>query len=388
MKKFRLAVNNKAVETIREEIGRHRQALCLSLAVLGRKIDLHTSHQIHQIGGKFDEAVSTSLSNHGAQEEALKRIEFYSRASLQSSASSIRSMDTIRTELSRLEAMITRSDAGSMTIGKQDLNPIGPKSYEKAIGHKSSDQSDIAATPGDIGQDENRLCSAEAESSLDEVKESGYWASETSKTGGHESSIMYAEYSQSARYRSKAYPHDLREVNEGDRSSSSVYYSSQSESKQLGADHDSVHCTLQQLIAEAYPPLIADYISLQQLVTTCEAHKRLLVQIPGMKPKIGMRGRSTTDRNSTSIKNLMSLQEQTTDLRIALKVSRDRCIEAGYSLSELDAVLGLPTTNVYAPINDSRNTIAVENNDGYGSELEDFYECREGVDNTFPSVVR
>ena len=36
LKKFRLAVNNTAIQTIREEIGRHRQTLCLSLAVFGR----------------------------------------------------------------------------------------------------------------------------------------------------------------------------------------------------------------------------------------------------------------------------------------------------------------------------------------------------------------
>lgn len=36
LRKFRLAVNNTAIQTIREEIGRHRQTLCLSLAVFGR----------------------------------------------------------------------------------------------------------------------------------------------------------------------------------------------------------------------------------------------------------------------------------------------------------------------------------------------------------------
>ena len=39
LKKFRLAVNNTAIQTIREEIGRHRQTLCLSLAVFGRYIN-------------------------------------------------------------------------------------------------------------------------------------------------------------------------------------------------------------------------------------------------------------------------------------------------------------------------------------------------------------
>ncbi len=36
LRKFRLAVNNTAIQTIREEIGRHKQTLCLSLAVFGR----------------------------------------------------------------------------------------------------------------------------------------------------------------------------------------------------------------------------------------------------------------------------------------------------------------------------------------------------------------
>ena len=38
LRKFRLAVNSTAIQTIREEIGRHRQTLCLSLAVFGRYI--------------------------------------------------------------------------------------------------------------------------------------------------------------------------------------------------------------------------------------------------------------------------------------------------------------------------------------------------------------
>ena len=36
LKKFRLAVNNTAIQTIRGEIGKHKQTLCLSLAVFGR----------------------------------------------------------------------------------------------------------------------------------------------------------------------------------------------------------------------------------------------------------------------------------------------------------------------------------------------------------------
>lgn len=38
LRKFRLAVNSTAIQTIREEIGRHKQTLSLSLAVFGRYI--------------------------------------------------------------------------------------------------------------------------------------------------------------------------------------------------------------------------------------------------------------------------------------------------------------------------------------------------------------
>ena len=43
LRKFRLAVNNTAIQTIREEIGRHKQTLCLSLAVFGRYIGFEPS---------------------------------------------------------------------------------------------------------------------------------------------------------------------------------------------------------------------------------------------------------------------------------------------------------------------------------------------------------
>ena len=52
-------------------------------------------------------------SRHSIHEEALQRIEQYSITSMRSSAHSLRSVDSIRTELSRLEAMITRSQANS-----------------------------------------------------------------------------------------------------------------------------------------------------------------------------------------------------------------------------------------------------------------------------------
>lgn len=39
LRKFRLAVNNTAIQNIRDEIGKHNHTLCLSLAVFGRYIN-------------------------------------------------------------------------------------------------------------------------------------------------------------------------------------------------------------------------------------------------------------------------------------------------------------------------------------------------------------
>ena len=151
VRRARLAAKGEVVGRIRDEIGRHRQALCLSLAVFGRFVlaslrfialscilrqtfnpsfemlvaglrevdgkhrilDVDTSDQIYQMRGRFDNALTTSLSNHGAHGEVLERIERYSMTSMQSSAHSIKSMDSIRTELSRLEAMITSTQTSA-----------------------------------------------------------------------------------------------------------------------------------------------------------------------------------------------------------------------------------------------------------------------------------
>ena len=43
LRKFRLAVNNTAIQTIRDEIGRHKQSLSLSLAVFGRYMNCSLS---------------------------------------------------------------------------------------------------------------------------------------------------------------------------------------------------------------------------------------------------------------------------------------------------------------------------------------------------------
>ncbi len=96
-----------------------------------RTIDLHTSEQIYQMRGRFDDALTTSISSHGAHGEALRRIEQYSITSMRSSAYSLKSMDSIRSELSRLEAMITSSRATSTSrLEQYETELVGSNEIE------------------------------------------------------------------------------------------------------------------------------------------------------------------------------------------------------------------------------------------------------------------
>ena len=121
-----------------------------------RTIDLHTSDQIYQMRGRFDDALMASLSSHGAHQDTLRRIEHYSITSLQSSAQSIRSMDSIRTELSRLEAMITSTrNASTSRIEQSEEDLVIDSSVNQShrivegnYQHQTSPNRPLSSVPG------------------------------------------------------------------------------------------------------------------------------------------------------------------------------------------------------------------------------------------------
>lgn len=388
LRKFRLAVNNIAIQNIREEIGKHRQTLCLSLAVFGRyiscllpslytflgidsecrTIDIDTSDQVHQIGGRFDEALSTSLSIHGAHEEALRRIEHYSITSMHSSAHSIRSMDSIRTELSRLEAMITSANvtqpsepetakihtrsgssftetrfstvaeggnqgrhllvsgpvpehSGESSTGRDPGIKIAPQhnsmnGTRKSLDYSSQSQRTRERAVEHSVQPDRHTPSADYASFLDEFDDINNRSTENPAKEGNRSSFLYAEFSKK---------------------------SGQQESSTVTIDCSDTHRILQQSLASVYPPEIVNYVSLWQATTLCENHIDLLDKRPGVQ--VSALGKMTEISSlgdgtpASSTRSMIPLRNRLIHLHNAIKVSRDQCIQAGYSLSELDKLL-------------------------------------------------
>ena len=429
LRKFRLAVKNTAIQTIREEIGKHKQTLSLSLAVFGRyvgcffstgsypslgiyckfrTIDIDTSDQVHQIGGQFNEALSTSLSVHGAYEEALKRIEHYSMTSMHSSAHSIRSMDSIRTELSRLEAMInstsrthhsemengdSRARRGSNCTAERSSaveggNPGPNLSIQVPLHEHSGEstnvrhprfkhaprQSPLAGTRNTIDyssqsqrtremtvehriQPDDRRPSVDYHSSLQRPDDIDDQYVEDPSEEGNTSSILYAEFSKQSQPR-------------------------QLESSEVGIDCGAIHGTLRQSLATLYPREVVEYISLRQVTTLCEGHIDLLDKRPGihMSNSGKMKRKAPVDDASLTPARLsmIALKNRLIELRSAIRVSREQCIQAGYSLSELDKLLSPPGSGSSAPTD--RLPLKSQRDSGDDSSSaysEDFYSPTE-----------
>ena len=435
VRRARLAVKGEVVSRIRDEIGRHRQALCLSLAVFGRlvmffvihrllyrnifrvpsinsrflrscdplniderirTIDLHTSEQLHQMRGRFDDALTTSLSNHGAHEEALRRIEQYSITSMRSSARSIKSMNSIRTELSRLEAMITISRTASTSRTEQfsedamvgssrnEGRPVASEITE----HESSTEAQQGVPSGDIlelttsqnsrnGSFSSSKYSSKASSAVHAgshgkidvrarptdfrrlVKEQEGISKRFSEiSNGHESALLYAHFSRNTspspnlrEDNSERAPNldlafddldissneDVRDVqnpflNQPSRSKQVL----ESESTSTKIDRRSIYGMMEQSLAAVYSPIVAEYVSLQNLVAMCECHLRILDEQPRIISSSENLGANHDALNTQA--HVRRLHDRLEVLQEAVKSSGKDCLKAGYSVSDLDRI--------------------------------------------------
>ena len=333
-----------------------------------RTIDIDTSAQLHQIGGRFSEALSTSLSVHGAHQEALRRIEHYSMTSMHSSAHSIRSMDSIRTELrtelSRLETMITRtSNAHTTEVGVEEsqinklstpterrftvgagvengdsglsvTDPLAQHSMEsstaKASGPKVTSQSDTLneARIGPISRTQSqRKGKAAVEDRVEpdshrpsmSNRSSMAKADDQSPAGEiNKVSDLYAEFSKKLEPR-------------------------RNESSASEIDTVAIHDVLRQSLASIYPPEVVKYISLRQVITLCEDHIDFLDRRPSvLKPAAGKtkeRSYVDYDARATARPSMVELRDRLKELQKAIKLSREQCIRAGYTLLDLDKLL-------------------------------------------------
>ena len=381
LKKFRLAVNSNGIQTIRDEIGRHRQALCLSLTVLGRyyrgypeckfydvnarsrTIDLHTSEQIHQIGGKFDQ----SLSSHGTQEETLKRIEHYSRASLASSTHSVQSMNTIRGELSRLEGLISNANVGQTPgimskhqfNGQPQIEQYGKDPEATTLASQAASSADAPRKGGD--KCENNICNASnlcqheqhpgstrSEVYMDEVDLVSNWSTTDGNISVSESGFIYAKISSSRKSFEVHRDNDFKDQNFPLRrkpikspvdfvQSDASFRSPKPDIKGNRVDFSSIHQQLLQSTLERFPSVVADYVSACRLIAMFEGHLHLLevlrydqaASLPLEKCDVGHAPASAQK----------TLRDQLKELRRSLRLMRKRCIQAGHSLAEIDMVL-------------------------------------------------
>lgn len=471
VRRARLAGKGEVVSRIRDEIGRHRQALCLSLAVFGRSvislfvmildvfhspllviallldlslrmarmidqedrtIDLHTSEQIYQMRGRMDDALSTSLSSHGVHEQALRRIEQYSISSMRSSVHSLQSMDSIRTELSRLEAMITSThgasttsiehpearlpippkDANSQslvhdnTVLEQPTSPVSGKALEPSstqLSHRGSSsashyssEASSARPPGEHKPINIRTHPADFHRLVKEQEDISKRFSEISS--GHESALLYAQFSRSTpppakasndeptviaasdsdpnasrgadiitspsidqiaapqigKPRDKARTSDsgIRHQDQPERMFDEMNKPSPISSRQwpnpagsrksppsddssrkrdgLNSRHSNEsYQLLQQCLIAAYPPVIADFIMIQDLVVLYENHTLHLENRPSV---IHDTSHGEVDTYLRTMRDrLEALQEASDNAARA-------CIDCGYSKSDLEGV--------------------------------------------------
>ena len=317
-KKIRLAVNKDAIQTIRNEIGRHRQLISLSLSVFGRNIDIDTSEEVHRIGS----SMSQSLSNHEAQEQALQRIENYSRASLHSSAHSIRSMETIRHELSRLESLINNSSRDNQAANSSGLQSTCSGALDAHVSISPARPISSSARAKNRPMASQRHLSEEAVSlQTNEVPVASSSKASSTKTGRSTPKIQ-------------AEAHIRREELKYD---SSFLYASYSTSQftakpsQIQHSGAAIHDLLTESLAMMYPPCVVDYISVRQLLKHCESHTALLVHQPEIRFQ-----KASTDSGAP----LNALQERTKELQEASRSLRQHCVQSGYPLIELDILLG------------------------------------------------
>ena len=377
--------------------------------------------------GRFDDALTTSLSNHGAHEEALRRIEQYSITSMRSSAHSIRSMDSIRTELSRLEAMITISRTASTsgieqveedpTVGssrsevrpttiehylgedggssRNFVNPWSPRDSRNGSSSASnySSQASSGLPPGNI---DVRTHPADLRNLVKEQENISKRFSEISNGNG--SALLYAQFSRdtspavNARNRNLESSRELEPDTEArghlndqshlvtqglppirmgasgsDPPFTSAYSPSQeraprsertsisdrtderssgtsnqhpgSKDASVTIDHGSEYSLLKQSLAAVTSPVVSEYISLQNLLSLCEGHLKILEEGP-----INILSSEISSGNnhiSNVQPHIRQLRDRLESLQEAVDSCSRKCLSAGHSLSGLDEMVFL-----------------------------------------------
>ncbi|KAL9125308.1 MAG: hypothetical protein Q9175_008098 [Cornicularia normoerica] len=318
-------------------------------------------------------------------------------------------MDSIRTELSRLEAMI---NSASVT----HLSEIETGNSYKRRGSNFTERRDSAVEEGkNPGPDmsvsgplpEHRGESPTARDSGSKFAPQQHTLNETRKDFDRRSqsprtrelavdrSIQLDYHKSSADHRSFLIePDDINDpymespAEEGNRSSF-LYaeYSKSSQPRQheypkVEIDSGAIHSIIRQSLTNIYPPEVVEYVSLRQITTLCEDHIDLLDRRPSVQlsaiRKMKELSYVDSDTPASARPSIIKLRGRLIELRNAIKVSREQCIHAGYSLSELDKLLSPPGSGRRAPADRPPPKLKPDSGDDSSSIYsEDFYSSAE-----------
>ena len=302
-------------------------------------------------------------------------------------------MDSIRTELSRLEAMITTASvthpsetetrdnhtiAGSSRTERRISGPLPGPGWESSTAkeprndlaprHDSSngiqesiDRSNQIQRTGDMAAEQyfqpDSQQSTNHRSSLDLSKDTNNSSTDNPSEGGNRSSLLYAEFSKTSQPRQHGTP-------------------------RIEVDCDAIHALLRQSLASIYPPEVVKYISLRQTATLCEGHVDLIDRKPIVQMSaIGKMKEMSYVENSTPSSarpSMINLRDRLIELKKAIKLSRAQCIGAGYSLSQLDELLSPPGSRSSAPADrPSRTPELYSGDDSSSIYSEDYHSVME-----------
>ena len=401
-------------------------------------------------------------------EETLRRIEQYSIRSIRSSAHSLRSVDSLRTELSRLEVMITGSRAPSTTrieqydegyimrtnepenrptlshevtpkalgdyLSRSSPGPLTSQSLRGGSSTESRRSSDVShAKLADSSENMSlHTHPAEYQSLVREQEDISKRFSEISD--GHESALLYAQFSRTASPVEAEPLHDTshikfhqnvfqpREIIQGnlaspspgqspgspnrdsspsqavavrdsvrtgisqrvdDRSSSSYEQSSIANNLPVHSDTNAAYNLLQQCLAATHPPIVADYLSLLDLISLYERHSRILeerqnITLYGTAHALGF-------DDLLAQPHLRKLRDRLEALQAAAKTAGKRCAEDGYSVSELEKISfsmkrrDLVQSPMLAPSDSQQETRDDEdtNDDSFSDDSEVYFSSAE-----------
>ena len=338
---------------------------------------------------------------HGAHEEALRRIEHYSMTSMHSSAHSIRSMNSIRTELSRLEAMINSTSVthlpdvetveSHINRGSNDTerrssaveggNPVSKLSIPGQLPEHAVESSGARDMGSQLAPKQN--CLNQARKSLDQTS-----ISPQTKTMGAEHSVRPDHRSILDELDGIHNPYMEGATEEGYRSS--VLYAEYTKSPQprrnerpnIEVDYDTINNTMRQCLTSIYPPEIVEYISLRQVTTLCEGHIELLDKRPNVQLLATGKMKEVSyvdDGNRAPARpSMISLRDHLVSLQSSIKVSREQCLQAGYSLSELEKLLYPSGSGSCAPAGRPPPDLKTSSGDDSSSVYsEDFHSSAE-----------